>query len=129
MSFGKTVAALNLEKEICRAPEYGKKVGNIMTAFHKGLKILSSIEDKSMFDVFFRLWMARNRDFIKGCKLPDEIKVSLLSAVFGSGRRCFRQKMVKECWMSKEKMKALEEADRKHDEEFELRRKQDQQDA
>lgn len=122
MSYGKSVAALVLEQVVEKYSDRDKSlVGNIICEFHNGLNVLPKC-NKTLYSTFWNLWMEETKRRINTSYIPQDLKEWVLVVVVGLGRRRFRTTMVENLWASKNQIKVYKNANKRHDEEFNLKR-------
>jgi len=117
MSYGKTSAAIVLE-DIVKKVGGISLVGAIMDDFNKGLKFLETINDRTMYESFWNIWVKEVKRRVQSSSLGDKIKKTMLAVIVGISRNQYRHIMLKNNWTSKNIRKVFESANEKHDLEF-----------
>jgi hypothetical protein len=123
MSYGRTAAAIELERAVKLNPRYSRKVGTIMEAFHKGINIILPINDKEIFESFLKLWVSETKSRIESAIMPEDIKRLLRNTVVGTGRRWYRTKMIMKDWAGKKHLAAMRNANLQHDNDYQEMKK------
>lgn len=119
MSYGRTAAAVELERAVRLNPRSSRKVGTIMEEFHKGINTILPINDKSIFESFLKLWVKETKRRIESALIPEDIKRLLRNTVVGTGRRWYRTKMITKDWAPKKHLDAMRKANSQHDRDYE----------
>jgi hypothetical protein len=119
MSYGRTAAALILEKEARKNSKHSRKVGSMMSEFYKGLHSVEGIQDKSLFDSFMKMWIAESRRRVLESTLPDNLKELLTNTMVGAFRNSYRTRLAYRDWVSQKQCDILMKANAKHRQDFE----------
>jgi hypothetical protein len=101
MRYGKTASAVVLEQLVDKDSHSSRVVGSIIQDFNMGLKILSLIKDKRMYESFRIVWTNECRKRIDDSNLPNNIKNYLTTTVVGLSNQHFRKTMIENNWVSK----------------------------
>lgn len=122
MSYGRTAAAIELEKTVKLNSRFSSKVGTIMEEFYKGIKTVVPINNKSIFESFLKLWIVETKRRIESALIPENIKILMRNVVVGTGRRVYRTKMITKEWAPQKHLRIMELANMKHEHDYEQKK-------